>query len=158
MSDGLPDDLVPLSTAPWDERPTELPLDIEECRTALWLSRGNVADAAEILKVPSKRLRAFIKNSEYLKREQDESREVLKDIAEKNVYEAITDRQDPGRRDSMSRFVLERLGRDRGFGTGNAGVDVKGLKGRVTISWDEGSDSVGDDNVIDVTPNKAASG
>lgn len=157
MDRPLPDDLVALPTAPWDERPTEMPLDIEECRTALWLCHGNVVEAAELIKVKSQRLRTFIKGSEYLRREQEESREILKDIAENNVYEAITDKSDPGRRDSMSRFVLERLGKDRGFGTAGAGVDVKGLKGRVTISWDT-DEAPADDKTIDVTPNRAAAG
>jgi hypothetical protein len=153
----LPSDLIPLPTMPWDKRPSDMPLDTEECRTALWLCHGNVAQAADMLKVHSNRLRAFIKNSEYLRREQDESREVLKDIAETNVYEALTDKEDKGRRDSMSRFVLASVGRDRGYGNATA-VDVKGLKGRVTISWaDDDAPAANDDNnTIDVTPNKSA--
>ncbi len=132
----LPGDLLPLPTTPWDERPTELPLDIEECRTALWLHRGNIKDAAEALKVSSARLRAFVKNSEYLSREMAESREVLKDIAEKNVYDALTDAVDSGRRDSMSRFVLSTIGKDRGFGNGNGGLNVPQGKGKIVVTWE----------------------
>jgi hypothetical protein len=155
MEAPLPDDLVALPTAPWDERPTELPLDIEECRTALWLCRGNITDAAAMLKVKSARLRRFVNDSEYLTREQNESREILQDIAEGNVYEALTDKQDPGRRDSMSRFVLERLGKARGFGSGTAGISVGGLKGkgRLLVAWDTEEAPA----PIDVTP-KAVTG
>lgn len=154
MDGQLPDDLVPLPTAPWDERPTELPLDVDECRTALWLTQGNIAKAAELIKVPSSRMRSFVNKNEFLKREMEECREVLKDIAEGNVYEALTDRSDTGRRDSMSRFVLERLGKDRGFGSGSAGVTVGGIKGKITVSWD----TEPEDKTIDVTPNKVANG
>lgn len=132
----IPADLQPLPTTPWDERPTELPLDVEECRTALWLYRGNIGDAAEALKVRSARLRNFVKNSEYLTREMAEAREILKDIAEKNVYDALTDAADSGRRDSMSRFVLSTIGKDRGFGNGSGGINVPQGKGRMVVMWD----------------------
>ena len=132
----FPDDLVPIPSQPWDERPTELPLDAEEVRTALWVSHGSVADAAKILKVNSARLRAFVKNSEYLRREQEEASEVMADIAEKNVYDALTDSEDPGRRDTMSKWFLERKGRNRGYGNAGGQSQGTGPKGRITISWE----------------------
>lgn len=142
MSD-IPTDLVPLPTMPYDERPVALPLDIEECRTALWRVRGNVTQAANLLKVPASRLRKFISNSPRLVAEVNEAREQLKDIAEDNVFEALTDEQDPGRRDQMSRFVLSTIGRDRGFASGG-GVSVKNSKGgTVVIQWADGSSVVG---------------
>jgi hypothetical protein len=151
----LPTDLVAIGTAPWDERPAELPLDVEEVRTALWMNRGNVSEAAKLLKVSSQRLRRFVDNNEYLKDQQNESREVLKDIAEENVYDALTDAADAGRRDSMSRFVLQTIGKDRGFGTGSSGINLKGpAKGRITITWDDGSEIVGE--AKDITPAQAA--
>lgn len=152
---GIPDDLVPIGTAPWDERPTELPLDVEEVRTALWMNRGNIHKAAELLKISSQRLRRFVNNNEYLKSEQEEAREVLKDLAEENVYDALTDEQDKGRKDSMSRFVLQTIGKDRGFGTGASGINVntKG-KGRLVVTWDDGSQITGE--AKDITPREAA--
>ena len=132
----LPADLVSIGTSPWDERPTELPLVVEEVRTALWTNQGNINDAAKLLKVSSQRLRRFVSNNEYLKRELEESKEVLKDIAEANVYEALTDSVDAGRRDSMSRFVLSSIGKDRGYGAGGSGVNINTgtSKGRLTVT------------------------
>lgn len=131
----LPTDLVSLPTAPWDERPTELPLDTEECRTALWHHAGNVTEAADELKVTPARLRAKIKSSPYLIAEQVEAKEQLKDIAEGNVREALTDKDDPGRRDSMTRFVLASIGRDRGYGTQVGGNKTTIFNGSVRFVW-----------------------
>lgn len=143
----MPNDLVPLPTVPYDERPDALPLDIEECRTALWLHRGNVTEAAKRLKVTPARLRAMIRNSPRLAKEVEEARQQLADIAEDVVYEALTNPEDPGRRDSMARFVLTNLGNERGYGSkGNGPVKVDVAKGRVTVAWADGSSiSVGDE-------------
>jgi len=141
-----PKDLTPIPTQPWNERPDELPLDIEECRTALWMSNGNVSEAAKILKVPSSRLRRLIRNSAYLQSEQMEARERLADMAEEVVKEALEDDQDKGRRDSMARFVLNStIGKQRGYGNGAGGVQMNlPNKGRVVISWDNGEQIAGD--------------
>ena len=138
--DSLPGDLIPLPTRPWDIRPAEIPLDTEECRTALWMTRGNVTEAAALLKITSMRLRQFVEKSEYLKREQAEAKEQLLDRAEDNVYAALTDDTDPGRKDSMTRFVLTNLGSSRGYGNGKGGVNVAPTgKGRMVIMWDDGT-------------------
>lgn len=141
-----PDNLVPIPTQPWDERPDALPLDREESRTALWRCRGNVSNAAKLLKVPPSRFRKFVKASPYLTRECEEAREQLADIAEDIVYEALTDDQDKGRQDSMARYVLDRHGRSRGYGAGGTGkVSINGPVGSVTICWADGS-QMGNDN------------
>lgn len=159
-----PDDLVPLPTMPYEVRPAEIPLDVEECRTALWITRGNVTRAAELLKVPSARLRTFVGKSEYLTREQREAQEQLLDIAEDDVYDALTDTNDPGRKDSMARFVLTNLGQSRGYGSSKPGVglNLPGKGGTIVIQWQDGSQITGpsdpeNDNgdMIDVTPRAA---
>jgi hypothetical protein len=140
----LPSDLQPIPSAPWDERPLELPLDVQECRTALWLHRGNITGAAKTLKVDSKRLRRFIKSNPYLSEELTEAQERIVDAAEDNVWDALNDDQDPGRRDSMSRFVLASIGRERGWGTNkNGGLTVNSNGGPVTITWGDGSSVAG---------------
>lgn len=115
-----------------------LPLDIEECRTALWRANGNISDAATILKVSSIRLRKFVKNSPYLSAQMEEAREVLKDIAESNVRDALLDQDDAGRRDSMTKFVLTNLAGDRGYGT-KAPTKGSVAIGGLVISWGDGT-------------------
>jgi hypothetical protein len=142
-----PTDLVPLPTMPYDERPDSLPLDIEECRTALWLQAGNVSEAAKLLKVTSLRLRNFIKTSKRLSDEQREMQEVLLDKAESVAAEALDD-EDTSRKDTMARFIMTNLGKERGYGTpnGKGGVNVNlPTKGRMVIAWDDGSEITGPD-------------
>jgi hypothetical protein len=139
--DRLPDDLVPLPTAPYSERPVSLPLDVEECRTAIWRCRGNVSEAAGLLKVTPGRLRSFVRASPRLSAEVAEAREQLVDIAEDVAYDALTTADDPGRRESMARFVLGSLGKSRGYGSASGGnVTINNAKGPIVIGWADGSD------------------
>src|SRR4249920_874002 len=126
---------------PYSERPIELPLDTEECRTAIWMAAGNITEAAKVLKVTSIRLRNFIKKSPYLTAELQESADRLVDIAESNVLDALTDELDPSRRDTMSRFVLSNIGKHRGWGSGSTGgVTVKNSAGgTIIVQWADGS-------------------
>lgn len=137
----VPNDLVALPTMPYSERPVELPLDTEECRTALWMAAGNVSEAAKILKVTSIRLRNFVKKSPYLTGEMAEAHDRIVDIAEANVRDALTDELDPSRRDTMSRFVLTNIGKHRGWGTSaSGGVTVKNSAGgTIVVQWADGS-------------------
>lgn len=127
-----PNDLMPLPTMPYPERPDSLPLDVEECRTALWMHNGNVTEAAKTLKVSSSRLRSFIKSSAYLSAEAAEAREQLVDKAEDVVREALND---PDRADAMARFVLSSLGKTRGYNQ-NSATGAKSINiGNMTIVW-----------------------
>ncbi|HWI66891.1 MAG TPA: hypothetical protein VNS88_00685 [Nitrospiraceae bacterium] len=138
----IPQDLVPLPTAPYEERPASLPLDVEECRTALWLERGNIPDAAARLKVTPIRLRNFVQNSPRLLAEQREAREQLADRAEKIVYEALHDEVDSSRRDSMAKYVLNSvIGKTRGFGSAGVGVKIQNT-GPMVITWATEDDGI----------------
>ena len=153
MEDRIPGDLVALPTMPYNERPAELPLDVEECRTAIWMASGNISEAAKLLKTTSIRLRTFVKKSPYLSAELQESADRLVDIAESNVYDALTDELDPSRRDTMSRFVLTNIGKNRGWGTagGNA-VNIKNSAGgTIVVQWADGTQlgANADDNIIE---------
>lgn len=135
---------------PYDERPSSLPLDIEECRTALWVSRGNVSKAAQLLKIPSTRLRKFVQASPYLSAEVKEAAEQLIDIAEDVAYEALTCEDDAGRRDSMARFIMSGIGKTRGHGTGGGGsLNLNLPKGDIHITWGDGSDVTAKPNTIE---------
>lgn len=46
------DEFEPLPHYPWDERPPTLPLDLDECATAIHLTQGDLPAAAALLKVP----------------------------------------------------------------------------------------------------------
>jgi hypothetical protein len=126
---------------PYNERPSELPLDVEEVRTSIWMASGNLTEASKLLKVTSLRLRNFVKKSPYLSAEMQEAADRLVDIAESNVYDALTDELDPSRRDTMSRFVLTNIGKHRGWGSGSGpGVTVKNSAGgTIIVQWADGT-------------------
>jgi hypothetical protein len=129
----LPDDLV----APYESAhrlPNEEPLTARDVRSALWLCAGSVSKAAKRLGVPSARVRAFVRNSQWIQQELDEARERILDVAEANLYEALFS-DDPKRRDSAARYILTKsqTGRARlhaltdhpKLETGGGAVDIR---------------------------------
>ena len=154
----IPTDLIPLPTTPYEERPVSLPLDVEECRTALWRTRGNITEAAKLIKVTPLRMRQFIQKSPYLSAEMQEAQDQLVDLAQDVVFEALTDEDDKGRKDTMARFVLGTQGKARGWGHATGGgMSIKNSTGgTIIVQWADGS-TFGDapkpeQDVIDVTP------
>lgn len=141
--DNVPRDLVPLPTMPYNVRPVEIPLDVEECRTAIWRCKGNISQAAGLLKTTSVRLRSFVERSPYLRREVKESLELYVDRAEEIVEEALNDEEDKSRRDQMARFVLgSQVARARGWGNGTAqpGMKISNEKGgMIVVQWADGT-------------------
>lgn len=133
-----------------------MPLVIEECRTAIWKAKGNITEAASILKVTSLRLRKYVAQSPYLTAELEESKDQLLDRAEAQIADALDDNDDKIRADNAAKFVLTNLGARRGYGTKGSGITlgVNGKSGSFTVSWGDGS-SFADDaiessgNVID---------
>ena len=69
------DEFVPLPFFPWIERPLTLPLDDDECATALFLAKGDVNAAADRLKVMPARLQRSIRKSRRLIRLCEDLRE-----------------------------------------------------------------------------------
>ena len=65
-------EFVPLPFYPWTERPSTLPLDQDECATAIHLGH-NLPKAAFLLKVPEFRLRRLVNQSPRLQRVLEES-------------------------------------------------------------------------------------
>lgn len=148
---GLPDNLKPLPTQPWDNRPLELPLDREEVRTAVWRASGNITRAAQLLKVSPSRLRTFVRKSEYLQQEVEEAKEQLVDTAEDVIRDAL---EDPERQDAAARFVLSTIGRSRGWGTGGGAVQINNKGGNIVFQWADGTSmsTSQEPQTIDVTP------
>jgi hypothetical protein len=137
---------------PYTERPVELPLSMEECRTAIWRCKGNISEAAQLLKITSLRLRTFVRRSPYLMREMEEAKDQLVDIAEGVVEEALTDEDDKSRRDTMARFVLNSsMARARGWGSGaNPSMKINNTGGTIVVQWEDGTKFAGTEpNVIE---------
>jgi hypothetical protein len=63
-----PDEFLPLPFFPYQERPLTIPLDVEECATAIYLKNGDLAAAAARLKVTPARLNKVVRASPRLMR------------------------------------------------------------------------------------------
>ncbi len=63
-----PDEFLPLPYFGWLERPPDLPLDVEECATAIYLKNGDLDAAAARLKVTRARLDRVVRRSPRLMR------------------------------------------------------------------------------------------
>jgi hypothetical protein len=109
----LPNDLVaPYASA--HQLANEEPLTARDVRSALWLCAGDIRKAAQRLGVHPARVRAFIRNSPWVREELDEARERILDRAEAVLFEALFS-DDPRRRDSAARYILTKsaAGRSR---------------------------------------------
>lgn len=136
----LPADLEPLGTRVADH-PDDVPLDREECRTALWLAAGNITRAAVLLRTSSARLGNFVRRDTYLGEERGKAAELAVDRAEAVVLEALDD-DDIIRRDDAARFVLTHAGRQRGWskdggapGLNLAFAGMPAAAGAIQIRW-----------------------
>jgi hypothetical protein len=58
-----PDEFFPLPYFGWLKRPLDLPLDVEECATAIYLKNGDLDAAAARLKVTPARLDRVVRRS-----------------------------------------------------------------------------------------------
>lgn len=104
MSD-IDEEFLPLPHYSWAVRPSHLALDIEECATALYLSKGVVSVAAERLKVESLKLQRVINRSPRLVRLHAELVALLNDDVHKEVIAAFAD-DDSRRREWASAKVI----------------------------------------------------
>ena len=83
------DEFLPLPFYPWDERPPGLPLDHDECATAIHLAGGSLEAAAKLLKTPLHRLSRSLRASPRLQKVRDESLSLGLEKAVGKVFEAL---------------------------------------------------------------------
>lgn len=143
--------LNPHPVAPWQPEiaplpqrlsdwPDDVPLDHEEVKSALWHARGNIKGAAQILRTPPARLGALVRHAPDLGEIRTQAAELVLDLAEAVVVEALED-EDPLRKDSTARFVLEKAGRQRGWTKdGQTGLAMtfdapSGKAGAIAVRW-----------------------
>ena len=69
-----PQEFEPLPYYSWIERPASLPLTYDEAATAIYLARGDLSQAASLLKVGPSRLNRLVKQSPRLRWIQAEAR------------------------------------------------------------------------------------
>lgn len=130
--------VTPLPEYNWAQRPAEIPLTRNEVISALCQSKGNVSDAADLLKVFRARLAAYLKKDEPSKAILDELYERLVDKAESTVINVMEDAPDLKTRLDAAKIILmgSKAGKNRGWGEKGVMVDLNlGPGGRVAVRW-----------------------
>jgi hypothetical protein len=118
-----------LPAYPWDVRADDNPLTAEEVCSALVQSEGNVALAAERLKVGSLILRKFIERSTRARAVIVEMSSRLIDEADTTLRQALRD-EDARRQDWAVRFILNsKNARSRGWASTDAADDAATQRG-----------------------------
>lgn len=90
-NDPQADEFIPLPYYPWDERPSTLALDHDECATAIHLAHGSLQQAANLLKVPLHRLSRSVRSSPRLQKVQSEGLSLSVERAASKLIDALDD-------------------------------------------------------------------
>lgn len=99
------DEFVPLPFYPFDQRPETLELDSDEAATAIHLG-GDLQAAADLLKVPLRRLHRLVKHSPRLQRVLAEETDVLVARAASEYANALK-AEDDRRREWASTKIMQ---------------------------------------------------
>jgi hypothetical protein len=128
---------------PWDKRPSHVPLDADECATALYLTEGELIPAAAKLKCEPLKLVRAIARSPRLQRLQAELASLLNDKVWREYRNAFDSEDDRRREWAASKVSNTRQFQSHPLAPANAMAALPGPSAsatRIIISWDDGSD------------------
>lgn len=154
-----------LPAYPWDVRPDDQPLTVEEVCAALVQSEGNVKLAADRLKVGALILRKFVERSSRARAVIVEMAAQLADEAQTTLHQALRD-EDSRRADWATRFILNsKNARKLGWSTTDAADDAALHRGPLInltlplVQWEDGT-RIGPKEaakaIVDLTPQAQA--
>lgn len=134
-------EFLPLPYFPWDRRPSTIPLETEECATALFLSDGHIDPAAERLRVHPLRLIRAIRRSPRLTRLHAELAALLNDRVHREYARAFDSEDDRRREWAASKISNTKQFQDHPLApNSNVSTSLPGPSAisRIVISWEEG--------------------
>jgi hypothetical protein len=140
----MDEEFLPLPNYTWDQRPSIMPLDVEECATALYLVGGVLEDAAERLRIHPLRLVRFIARHKRLQRLHAELSALLHDKVHKEYRNAFDSEDDRRREWAASKVAQTRafqehpLAPNANASSSSPGLALNGVPNRIVISWDDG--------------------
>ena len=137
----IEDEFLPLPYFQWEKRPSTCDLPIEECATALYLAEGEIAVAAQTLKVEPLRLMRVIRRSPRLTRLHQELASLLNDKVHHEYARAFKDEDSRRREWAASRVANTRQFQDHPLApnTQSASLSISPSgPARIVISWDDG--------------------
>ena len=153
-----------LPAYPWDTRPDDHPLTVEEVCAALVESEGNVKLAADRLRVGALILRKFVERSSRARAVIVEMAAQLADEAQTTLHAALRD-EDSRRADWATRFILNSQNAKKlGWASQSSADDAANIRGPLinlvlpTVTWEDGT-RIGPREaakaIVDLTPKPA---
>jgi hypothetical protein len=122
--------------APYPALDDKTPIDVEEAKRALEKCQGNITAAADLMKVHSARLRAFVAEEPVLRGMQAEIIERGVDEAVAILFKGMKHESYGIRLMAAKEFLRSEPARRRGFGEKGASLELTSRAGEtLTITW-----------------------
>ena len=134
-------EFIPLPFYPFTERPATLPLDPDECATAIHIAKGDISAAAALLKVPEFRLNRLVRRTPRLQHVLSEANELTTHRAASEYIRALDDPSDRRREWAASKIMASRAAADHPFAPAPTGsttasnVTINQDNKEITIHW-----------------------
>lgn len=108
-------EFIPLPYYAWDERPTTLPLDPDECATAIHIAQGDIPKAAALLKVSQHLLERELRRHPRLVRILNEELQLAVSRSRSEYLSALTSDNDRRREWAASKILSSRIAQSDPF-------------------------------------------
>lgn len=151
-------EFIPLPHYPWDERPPNLALDPDECATALHICKGDIHNAAALLRIPAHKLNREILRHPRLTRVIQEALSLVVSRASSEYIRAL---DDPG--DRRREWGAQNIMRSRAAASHPLAPNPPGSSASLTLTSQTGDRRLtfrwrtdADDALPDTPPDDAA--
>ena len=108
-------EFIPLPFYPFTERPATLPLDPDECATAIHLAKGDIPAAAALLKIPQYKLEREIRRHPNLSRILNEELQIAVSRSRSEYLNALDSPNDRRREWAASKILSSRIAQNDPF-------------------------------------------
>jgi hypothetical protein len=108
-------EFIPLPFYPFTERPATLPLDPDECATAIHIAQGDIPAAASLLKVPQFRLEREVRRHPDLGRILNEELQIAVSRSRSELLTALDSPNDRRREWAASKILSSRIAQNDPF-------------------------------------------
>ena len=108
-------EFIPLPFYGWAERPSTLPLDPDECATAIHIANGDLPRASDLLKVPQFKLEREVRRHPNLQRILNEELQIAVSKSRSELLTALDSPNDRRREWAASKILASRIAQSDPF-------------------------------------------
>ena len=108
-------EFIPLPFYGWAERPATLPLDPDECATAIHIARGDIPAAAALLKIPQFKLEREVRRHPNLARILNEELQIAVSRSRSELLTALESPNDRRREWAATKILASRIAQSDPF-------------------------------------------